>query len=339
MALNLVDQTYAGEASAYLITRPVAKADTFVKGVAVCQATNKQFVLRRLEISNFIQPYAPTPVDGSTITFDAQVIPIYQYNIYTEFNPVDLKQVWSAEYMQKEMLELPMAQNDSTYLMAHMFDITNLFNDQMFWRGDTNFDTRGSAPVDPATVGLPEVDGRIVQNQLSIFNGWIKLFQNDPTVINLNGYTLTATNSVAALQTVYNSVVTAMIDEYGEEGLRFIFSKNTQRLIEQNYNITTTFKNWNYSEKIGNNQFLSYEMVPISGCPDNTIIATYANSNPLKSQLFIAYNAMEDQTNLEMKKKAPNSDIWFIKGLLKMGVGYGFGDQIVCWSNLTYQGN
>lgn len=339
MALNIQDTSYAGIASAYLITRPVAAADTFNKGACVMQETNKQFVLRRLEISNFIQPYNPTPADNSTLTFDATIIPIYQYNLYTEFNPLDLKETWSSEYMQKELIDLPLAQNDSTYLMAHMFDLSNLFIDQLIWRGDTNFDLRSSNPVAPTTVGLPSVDGGINQSTLSVINGWIDQIQNSPTAINLPGYVLTGTNSVAALQTVYNAVQTSFIGEYGDEGLRFLFNKRTQTKIEQNYNITVEFKNWSYDSNVENFAFLGYEMISISGMPDNTIIATYANRDPLRSQLFFCYNAMEDQTNLKMAQKAANSDIWFIKGTIKIGVGYGFPDQVICWSNLNFLGN
>lgn len=336
--LNIQDTSYHGHASAYLITRPVAKAETFTKGVCVMQETDKQFVLRRLEISNFIQPYAPTPVDGSTITYDANIIPIYQFNIYTEFNPVDLKETWSAEDMARQMVDLPLAANDSTYLMAHMFDLTNLFVGQLAWRGDTNFDTRNQNPVSPTQVGLPLIDGTIAQNTLSVFNGWIQQIQNDPTAINIAAATFSSSNVVGFLQQAYNAAKTAMIGEYGSEGLRFLYSKNTQRLIEQAYNIVTTFKNWGYDSNIKNNLFLSYEMIALSEMPDNTIIATYANDNALRSQFWFVYNSLKDQTNLVMKQKAPNSDIWFIKGTLKCGVGVGFMDQIVCLSALTYQG-
>ena len=317
------------------------------------QETDKQFVLRRLEISSFIQPYSPTPIDGSTITYDANIIPINLFNIYTTFNPVDLKETWSAEDMQRELLNVPLAPTDSTFLLMHMFELTNLFVDQLIWRGDTNFDLRNPNPIDPATVGLPEVDQRITQNQLSFFNGLIKQIQNDPTANNLTGYVLSATNSVAALQIVYTAITSAsvngygnnvgqqvaMVGQYGDDGLRFLFSKQTQILLEQNYNITTTFKNWGFSENLVDNAFLGYEMVAISGFPNNTILASYCNSDPLKSQLFFAYNAMDDQTNLEMKQLPFPSDLWGIKGTLKMGVGTGWMDQITLWTNLNYVGN
>lgn len=341
MALSILDTSYAGKASAYLITRPVAKADTFVKGVVSMQSTDKQFVLRRLEIANFIQPYSPTPIDGSTITYDANIIPINLFNIYTTFNPVDLKETWSAEDMQAQMLNLPLSQNDSTYLLAHMFDLTNLYVDQLYWRGDTLFDPRSSTPVDPATVGLPEVDGTIAQNTLSVFNGIIKQVQNSTSIgaINLTGYVLTATNSVAALQTVYNNVPTAMIGERGDEGLRFLFSKQSEQFIEQNYNLIVQFKNWNFNQMVEDNAFLGYQMIAISGFPNNTIIASYANRNPLRSQFVFAYNDLEDQTNLEMKQLPFPSDLWGIKGTLKMGAGVGWMDEIVLWTNLNYVNN
>lgn len=354
MALNLSNATsYHGRASAYLITRPVAEADTFKKGVIVMQSTDKQFVLRRLEIANFIIPYSPTPIDSSTITYDEVITPINLFEVYTTFNPIDLRETWSVEDMQAQLLNTPLAPNDTNFLLMHMFREFNLFVDQLIWRGDTKFDLRGSNPVDPATVGLPEVDQRIVQNQLSVFDGIIKQIQNDPTANNLTGYVLTATNSVAALQTVYSSIALgvtnsygnivgnqlSMIGQYGDFGLRFLFSKQTQQLLEQNYNITTTFKNWGFYQNLVDNAFLGYQMISISGFPNNTILASFANTDPLRSQTFFYYNDEADQSNFEMKQLPFPSDLWGIKGLFKIGAGTGWMDQITLWTNLNYIGN
>lgn len=351
--LNTLPTSFAGRASAYLITRPVAKTDTFRKGVVSMQETDKQFVLRRLEIQNFIQAYSPTPIDNSLITYSEVITPISLMNIYTTFNPVDLKETWSAEDMQREMLNLPLAQNDTTYLLAHMFDLTNLFIGQLIWRGDVKFDTRNSSPVSPTTVGLPLYDGTIQQNTLSIFDGLIKQIQNDATANNLTGGIFSATNSVGYLQQVYNAITsnsvnsfgnyvgqqTAMVGEYGDEGLRFVYSKQTEQFVEQGYNIVTTFKNWSYSENIVNNAFLGYEMLALAEFPNNTILASYCSTNPLRSQLFFYYNSADDQSNLEIRPLPFPSDIWGIKGTMKIGAGTGWMDQITLLTNLNYVGN
>ena len=334
--LNLQPDQFGGHASSYLITRPVAKSETFVKQCIVVERTDKQFVLRRLELDNFIIPYSPTPVDVSTLTFDVKVIPIFNWNIYFTYNPIELKETWSAPTMQAEMLNAPMAQNDSTYMLAHAFELHNLFVGQNIWIGDTLMDVRnGANTVLPSAIGLPTVNQRIPANICSKFDGLIKIIQNSAQAINLVSPTLTAANVVAQLQAVYNSIPQAMVGQYGPNGLRFLFSTNTLKLIEQAYNITTTFKNFSYMEGI-NNLFLSYEMVPLAEMPDNTIIATYANADPLKSQFFFAVNDQSDFTNLEMAKTAPASDIWFCKGSCKAGVGTGWDDQIVCSTNLNY---
>lgn len=345
--------SFAGRASTFLITRPVARTATFTKGLVSMQETDKQFVLRRLEINGFIQAYSPTPIDQSTLTYSEVINPISLMTIYTTFNPIDLKETWSAQDMQRSLLNTPLAQNDMTYLLAHMFDLTTLFMGMLYWRGDVKFDTRSNNPVDPATVGLPEIDQTIVQNQLSIYDGLVKQIQNDQTANNLIGGIFSATNSVGYLQQVYTAITsdsvnsygnyvgqqTADVGEYGDEGLKFLFSTQTEQFVEQGYNLVTVFKNWSYSENIVNNAFLGYEMISMPEFPNNTIIAARANSNPLKTMFFYYYNAADDQSKLEIKQLPFPSDLWGIKGIAKIGGGAGWMDRITMITNLNYVNN
>ena len=340
MSLQLQDTSFHGHAAAYFILRPVAAADTFKKNLIVIEPTDKQFVIPRLEITNFIQDYSPNPTDNSTLVVDATIIPINMWNIFTKFNPLDFKEHWQAPNMQDEMINAPLPQVASTYLLKHMMDLTNLNVDMEIWRGDTRMNPAlGVSARSPLTNGLPLVDQNVQQNSLHHFDGLIKQLQLDAnTILVSSPVTLTATNSVAALEACYEAVATnipAYVGEYGPTGLRFSFSKHTQALIEENYNITTTFKNWGYSESI-TNLFLNYEMVSVSGMPDNTIVATYQSSDPSRTQFWFAVNSERDQANLVMEKYLPSSDEWFIKGIIKAGVGIGFTDKVVLYTTLTY---
>lgn len=333
---NLQDTSFHGHAAGYFLLRPVASADTFKNKLAVVEKTNKQFVIPRLEIDNFIQAYSPDPTDHSTMTVDAVTIQLATWNIYTQFNPLDFKEHWFAGEMQEELVNAPLPQTAQTFLIQHMLDRHNLFVDQLFWRGDTRFNINNPNYRTATSVGLSSVDGRTNQQDLNQFDGVIKQLLSASDTIQVSGAVpLTATNSVAALQSVYNSIPTALIQQYGDEGLKFVFSRNTLRLIEQNYNITTTFKNYNYDSPI-NNLFLQYEMVPVSGCPDNTIVAMYMSDNPQRSNLFFAVNSEKDMANLVMDKVSPKSDEWFIKGIIKANVGVGWTDQAVIYTTLTY---
>lgn len=332
--LNL-QTNFVGNAAAMMILRPVAECETFKQKLVSVVETDRAYFIPRLEIDDFIQSYSPDPIDGSTIVVDEVKIPITSWNIYTQFNPLDFKEHWFAKDMQRDMLGATLPPNAGQYLLKHIMDRHNLHLGMNYWRGDVRFNTQNPNTISPSDVGLPTTEQRTKQANLKYFDGLIKKFQNDPDTIKVSGYALTSANVITALQAVYNKVQQAQIGQYGDSGLKFLFSVRTLQIVEEAYNIVTTFKNFSFGQGI-ENKFLQYQMCPLPEFPEDTILALFANDDPQRTNLFLAVNSTNDDANLKMDFINPKSDEMFIKGIVKAGAGYGWADQAVLFTNLTY---
>lgn len=329
-ALQLNDTTYAGEAASWMLLRPVATADTVEKGCIHIAETKKQFHYPRLEITNWLQRDSPTPASSGTITVDGNVITLNTFQIYLEFDPQQFSQHWYANELQNQIIDRSLPATVETYLMKHLFEKNNQKVDGMIWRSRMAYDPTAVGNYTPASKGADVNDG-----DMYYFDGLLTQALSDANTIQVaSPYTLTATNSVAALQLVYNQVPIGLLNKFGAYGLKFLVSYRTMQLIEQNYNITTTFKNPDFSQTTPQ-FFLGYSIVPISGFPDNTIIACLASPDHSRTNTFLAVNSTDDQSQVKLAPTLAFSDIWGLRAKMKMNVGWGFTDQLVVFTTIT----
>jgi len=124
----------------------------------------------------------------------------------------------------------------------------------------------------------------------------------------------------------------AILFRYGNKGLKFHVSYLTQQTYEQDL-LLGTFKNQDTTEK-GINRYKGYDVVPLAGMPDNTIVACISEPG-MESNLWVGCNSDQDETGLMLAKKQANSELFFIKGLFKMDTQIGFPDFVVLYTNIT----
>ena len=139
-------------------------------------------------------------------------------------------------------------------------------------------------------------------------------------------------NISAALNRIYNLVPQAILFKYGNKGLKFHVSYLTQQIYEQDL-LLGTYKNQDTTEK-GINRYKGYDVVPLAGMPDNTIVATITEPG-MESNLWIGCNSDQDETGLQLARLQANSELFFIKGLFKMDTQIGFPDFAVLYTNIT----
>jgi len=335
-ALQLNDTTYAGEAASWMLLRPVATADTVEKGCIHIAETRKQYHYPRLEITNWLQKDSPTPVSSGTITVDGNVITLNTFQIYLEFDPQQFSQHWYANELQNQIIDRSLPATVETYLMKHLFEKNNQKVDGMIWRSRLAYDPTNPGYYTPTSKGADAND-----SDMYYFDGLLTQALNDVNTISVPGaVALQATNPTAsgyvitALQSVYNLVPIGLLNKFGAYGLKFLCSYRTMQLIEQAYNITTTFKNPDFSQATPQ-FFLNYQIVPISGFPDNTIIACLASPDQSRTNTFLAVNSTDDQSQVKLAPTLAFSDIWGLRAKMKMNVGWGFTDQLVVYTTIT----
>lgn len=336
-ALVIQDQTYAGEAAAFFITRPVIEMDTTQKGcIHVQDGIKKEYTIPRIEVTNFIQRRAATPVSGqANITVDGRVLVPKDMMLYIEFNPRDYEQHWFAVQLEPKLLDRELPPTAEEFTMLQTMKRLNEFFENATWRSRLVFDPQSASYVTPASKGQATTDATYFY-----FDGLMTKLLNDAATIQVSSpATLVAgtasggqENISAALERCYQSVPAAILFKYGNKGLKFHVSYATQQTYEQDL-LLGTFKNQDTTEK-GINRYKGYDMVPLAGMPDNTIVVCISSPD-IDSNLWLGVNSVDDEKGLKLAPLQANSEMWFIKGLFKMDTQAGFPDFIVLYTSIT----
>ena len=269
------------------------------------------------------------------MTVDGRVIVPRDLMLYIEFNPRDYEAHWQAVNLDPKLLnrELPPTANEFTMLQT--MKRLNEFFEKATWRSRLVFDPSNAGYVTPGSKGQATTDSAYFY-----FDGLMTKLLNDAATLQVASPLVLVAgvasggqeNITAALNRIYATVPQALLFKYGSKGLKFHCSYLTQQVYEQDL-LLATFKNQDTSEK-GINRYKGYDMVPLAGMPDNTIIACISCSD-LESNLWLGVNSTEDQDGLQLARLQNNSELFYIKGLFKMDTQIGFPDFVVLYTNIT----
>lgn len=332
-ALVINDTSYSGTVASYMVTRAVVGADTVQKGCAyVKDGIKKKHTIARLEVSDFMQRRAATPVSKGKIEIDGKVLDPQDSMLYFEFNPRDFEAHWFAEQLSPSLLARELPQTAETFIMMQVMKRLNEFFEKHTWRGRVQYAPDGAA-VDPTTKGADAADAKYYY-----FDGLIKKLLDDATTILVSSpQTLVAgtagageENILDAFERCYKLAPEALVGKYGVNGLKFMIAIPTQQIYEEALT-KATFKNNDTTER-GINRYKGYEVVPLAGMPANTIVMCIATPDT-DSNTWIGINSVTDE-QLELKRLQANSELFFVKGLFKMDTNTGFPDQVVLYTKL-----
>lgn len=334
-ALVITDTTYAGEAASQFIMRPVIGMDTVQKGAAHVQdGIKKKYTIPRIDVTNFIQKRAATPQSQGTMTVDGKVIQPLDLMLYIEFNPRDYEAHWQAVNLSPKLLDRELPPTAEEFTMIQTMNRLNEFFEMATWRSRIQFDPSGAA-VTPASKGQDAGDSAYFY-----FDGLLKklldatdtIKVSSPGVL-ISGATAGGNENIGdALQRIYKLVPKAILFKYGAKGLKFHVSYATQQVYED-FLTTQQFKNNDTTEK-GINRYKGYDVVPLAGMPDNTIVAC-VSSPDIDSNTWIGCNSSADEEALMLARLQANSELYFIKGLFKMDTQIGFPDFVVLYTSIT----
>lgn len=326
-ALQIQDTTYSGTHTSQFITLATLQLDTVEQNCVYVEEIKKKTTIMRLDVANIIQRRAATPTSQGTVTVDGKPIEPRDLMVYFEFNPRDYEQHWLAENLSKTLLTRQLPVTAASYMVDQTLKNLRGNIEQMIWKSRIQYDAIGDA-VDPTTKGASAADASFFY-----FDGLIKKMLDDNTVIQVaNPAVLTETNIKTALDAAYKAVPKPLLNMYGAGGLKFHVSYYTMQLWEE-YQISQPMKNVDTTQQ-GVRKYKGYNVAPLAGMPDNTIVVTV--SRPGKdSRLWLGVNSKADENNFQVSQLQKNSELWFVKGLMKYDTQTGWGQEIVLYTTLT----
>lgn len=328
--LVINDTTYAGTFASYFWLPATFGMDTIQKGgVYVQDGIKKTHTIGRIDYANPLQKRAATPTSSGNFTIDGRVLTPADMMVYTEFNPRDFEQHWLAEKLSRTLLARELPPTAENYMIQMGLNRTFEQIENGIWMGSTTY------TATPGSAG---------NGQLAFFDGFLKKMVNDADVQQVSSpLPLTAAASGGGAYNIvdaFNALLTlcattkkALLSRPNRyERLKFFVSINTEQIYETFLTTSLTFKGVNTTER-GINKFKGYEIVALAGIPDNTII--FCEGLPdTSSNLYVGMNSTEDNS-LQLQRLQNNSELFFLKGLMKFDVQYGFSQEVFLFTTLT----
>lgn len=320
--LSIIDTRYAGEQQAFWWPRATVTMTTVQRNaVIVIDGVKKQTTVTTIDTDMPLQPRQAEPVsDGNTIDIDGRLIVPQDVMIYKEINPRDIEQHWNAVDLSKVLLNRPMPPTFASFVVSQVLRRGFQYLDQGLWIGSTAYQGK--------------VGANDIRSQYQYFDGYIKLMINDATVRSVAGVVAFTTSNVVGymISMIQQTDPLLKANPAKYQRLKFVMNPNTFDLFTQALTVGTAFKNLGYADA-SPERFQGYDIIVLYGVPDNTIVFGEFLADGT-GNFALAMNAFEDM-QLQLMPKQNNAETWFVKGLMKMAVNYGWGTQIVLATTLT----
>lgn len=297
------DTTYAGEAASQFIVKALTGADTINSGsVFVKDGIKKKFTIPRWDANyeDFIQDRAATPQSKGVMNVDGQALDPNDYMIYTEFNPRDYEDHWFATQLNPTLIDRDLPYSVESVVVQEILKRHAVFFNKLIWNGNT------------ANTDI-----------YKYLNGYIAKAKaaGDTNVVS-SPTTLTTSNIQGEFLRGYNMIPAAL--RYDAD-MKYFCSYATYDLYVQSQ-INQTYKGVDITQE-GVGTFKGRKVVRIADFPDNAFFI--AKGKPtMESNLWIGLNSIADE-GLILQKLQANSELFFIKMLMKADVQIGWNSETV----------
>ena len=337
--LIINDKQYPGDVASYFILPATFGMNTVTKGcVYVKDGISKKHTIDKLNIVRPFQSRKATPTStsvdgkGTNITIDARTIIPEDIMLYCEFNPRLFEDAWLAVEQMKEhpallARELPLTAESYIMQLAirRAFEQVELG----MWQGSKDYTAE---------------EGTDGNGQLKYFDGFLKKMIADSDVKKVSSplplvatasvaqtstNILEAFNSLISLATTNNLALFADVNRFNK--IKFLVSIEDEQLYQQ-ASINITFKG-QVTQSGETQPWKGYQVIGLAGIPKDTIVFTIATDD-YESNLWLGMNSILDM-NLMLGRLLPNSEMFFIKGLMKFDVQYGYSDKSFLYTTLT----
>ena len=311
MAQQTVTGNYAGEVLDTIKAKLSTGNEVVSNGLAnlIPEIRYKTFI-PRIKLDNLIGARAATPSTSlGTSAFDDKEIAVADFMLYHEFNPRNFESWWRPYQPTGPLVfrELP-TQVQTAFLMEIAKYAGKTVSD-IILSGDT---AGGTAP-------------------LNILDGFVKTLEGDADVIDVaTPVALTTGNIQAKMEETYAASPVAVRRNMN---YKILVSPATAEIYRNAVHAQT-----NKGNDFTQDAPLTYkgkQMVELVGMPDDTIVASHFSAG-IDSNLHVAMDWDQDSLAMDesvllVDRLANNSELYFVRGDFKLGVGVAFGEEVVLY--------
>lgn len=300
----ITDTTYAGEAASSFIVKAITSNETINGGhVYVKDGIKKKFTIPRFDANyeDFIQDRAATPTSKGNFTVDGRVLEPRDYMIYTEFNPRDYEAHWFATQLNETLIDRTLPMTVESVVIQEVLKRHDKYLNKALWNSST-----------------------LLTSIYKYYDGFIKKQADSAQNIVSSPVTLTVNNIQGELLRGYSTIP---VELRYDKDMKFFMSPATWDLYDASQ-IAQTYKGIDVTVE-GKKSFKGRTIVVIDDLPDNFYFIAKGNATP-SSNLWVGMNSVDD-AKLELRQLQANSELWFIKMLMKVDVQIGWNEEAVMY--------
>ena len=302
MSLVISDQSYAGEAASAFIVKAVVGNEIVQGGhVYVKDGIKKSYTIPRIVASDVVQDRVATPVSNvGALTVDAKVLTPKDYMVYQEFNPRDYEDHWFATQLNATLIDRALPATVESVMIQEVMKRHNKWLGKAIIQGDTT-----------------------LTSNLKYFDGLLTRAKKAGSTVNKVGspVVITITNIADCFQ---NTLTGISEDVLYDPNIKFFVSYKTAQIWEQ-YQRSSTFKGVDTTQA-GIMRFGGRTIVPLAGMTNDTILLAKGSAD-MESNLWVGMNSIDD-ASVQIARLQANSELYFIKMLMKVDTNFGFGEEI-----------
>lgn len=302
----ITDTTYAGEAASTFIVKAITGNETVDGGhVYVKDGIKKKFTIPRFDadFEDFVQDRAATPVSKGTLNVDGRALTPQDYMIYTEFNPRDYEDHWFATQLNPTLIDRTLPVTVESTVVQEVLKRHSRYLNKALWNSDS-------------TLASPSI--------YRYYDGFIKKAADAASNVVSSPTTLTASNIQGEMLRCWNLIPAAL--RYNTD-MKFFVNYATYDLYITSQ-INQTYKGVDVTSE-GKDTFKGRKVVKINDLPDNFIFVAKGSAT-MESNLWVGMNSTDD-AKLELRQLQANSELWFIKMLMKVDVQIGWTEETVLY--------
>jgi hypothetical protein len=303
--LQINDVTYAGEAASAFIVKSVVGNEIVSGGhIYVKDGIKQTYTIPRLQVEGIIQDHKATPTSSvGTVTVDGATLTPANYMVYAEFNPRDFEDHWYATQLNQTLIDRRLPVTVESVIIQEFLKQHNKYLGKATLQGDTT------------TAGV-----------FKYFNGIITRARLDVSVPKVASPAVLTTANIG--QAFRNTLNRVSADVLYDPSLKYFVSYKTAQLWEQAQQ--DAVQKGVDNTQAGLNRYSGRTIVPLFGMPDDTILLAKGSAN-MESNLWLGMNSVED-AKVEFAKLQANSELYFIKMLMKVDTNYGFGAEMALYT-------
>lgn len=320
MALSLGTSNYTQFEKDFFITDAVVELNTVNAGLmyVATGVKNDQYTIPTLTSTPQLNPRLATPTAyGSTVLGNKNVT-LGKFMAYEEFDPSIFENHWHVDQLNDRLLARGLPATFSTYLGAYYTKKTFAPVETLIHMGSTAYTTT------KGTIGTPGANWNY-----QYIDGIIRQAITGSALSVASPVALTSVNIVSKLEAAKALMPKALMASPNRyTRLKFVMSVEDAQKYEEAL-ATTTYKNQDTTEA-GIRKYKGFRIEVVAGLPENTFYFCEATTD-VNSNLHMPVTETVGM-NFNIDKLQANSDLYFYKGLVKMGVAIAKPSEFVIYT-------